>query len=842
MPPKKRAAAKAAAETAPRRSARAAGAPSTSSRSTRVAAKAAVETSEPISKSSKSTPKEVAKKGASEIEAQPKRRGRPPKAAAAAVEAEREDLKETEAPPTRRGRGRAKQQGEEPPPVEEAPAPTRGRGRPKQKPVEEPEVEEAPAPKRGRGRAKQQQEEEPEAAQAEEAPKRRGRPAKNSTAAAAKPTEAAQPTTSRRGRAARKPEDLPIGEQTQAAEATEQLQEELQEAIEDVDAAPKRRGRPRKNDAPPKATEPEPAAGKKRGRGATKADEDKVEDPEEPTSGRAKRTRTSKEEAAEEPPPRADSRSRRQTLPAKTSERPAQSNSSRRKTTHTATGGSAAVKKEDAAPETEAKSRRKTLPAKASEASAKRGSGRRKNTAAAIETETPDAAEEEPPATAKRAPKPKTPAKEEAEPVTAKGRKRKSEAVTKSAANPAPAKRSRKSAPAKIAEDEEDEDDGENVEMTDEFGRHFWVMKAEPDSRIEKGKDVKFSIDDLQACTEPEPWSGVRNAVARNNMQAMNVGDLAFFCHSNTKVPGIAGIMEIVREATVDETALDKADPYYDEKSDPEKPKWFNVHVEFRQKLPEVLGLARLKEHSDGKLRNMQYLKQSRLSVSKVTKPEWDFVMELAGAETPPPTDVTVVRTESAAVLSTAEADKPKSRLSAAVDGFLSAFTPKKGSRATSVGPPTLQTPAATSKRASSAQPSFEPAPTSSGALATVTEDDTTGAVPPAFLLRSSPPASGATTVEANGESAGIINGTTGLEEDNTANISNDFGFVGDMIASNGSGEQTLAGAEVETTEEIITMGDADVDMPPAPPAVLLETPVEEAMRAAQGEMETSLF
>jgi hypothetical protein len=36
----------------------------------------------------------------------------------------------------------------------------------------------------------------------------------------------------------------------------------------------------------------------------------------------------------------------------------------------------------------------------------------------------------------------------------------------------------------------------------------YWLMKAEPESRIEKGHDVKFSIDDLEAKTEPEAWDG----------------------------------------------------------------------------------------------------------------------------------------------------------------------------------------------------------------------------------------------------------------------------------------------------------------------------------------------
>lgn len=39
-------------------------------------------------------------------------------------------------------------------------------------------------------------------------------------------------------------------------------------------------------------------------------------------------------------------------------------------------------------------------------------------------------------------------------------------------------------------------------------GRQHWLMKAEPESRFENGVDVKFSIDDLAAKSEPEPWDG----------------------------------------------------------------------------------------------------------------------------------------------------------------------------------------------------------------------------------------------------------------------------------------------------------------------------------------------
>lgn len=42
----------------------------------------------------------------------------------------------------------------------------------------------------------------------------------------------------------------------------------------------------------------------------------------------------------------------------------------------------------------------------------------------------------------------------------------------------------------------------------EDTGRSYWLMKAEPESRLEKGVDVKFSIDDLADANEPEPWDG----------------------------------------------------------------------------------------------------------------------------------------------------------------------------------------------------------------------------------------------------------------------------------------------------------------------------------------------
>ncbi|KAF0645890.1 hypothetical protein FPSE5266_07772 [Fusarium pseudograminearum] len=163
-------------------------------------------------------------------------------------------------------------------------------------------------------------------------------------------------------------------------------------------------------------------------------------------------------------------------------------------------------------------------------------------------------------------------------------------------------------------------------------GQWYWLMKAEPETRIENGVDVKFSIDDLRAKTEPEGWDGIRAYAARNNMRKMNAGDLAFFYTSNCKEPGIVGIMEIVKEFSEDRSARKPSAPYYDAKSTKEKPIWDLVHVEFRKKFAVQIGLKELKElgKAGGPLETMQLLKQSRLSVSQVSGDEFKFLCELA--------------------------------------------------------------------------------------------------------------------------------------------------------------------------------------------------------------------
>ena len=62
----------------------------------------------------------------------------------------------------------------------------------------------------------------------------------------------------------------------------------------------------------------------------------------------------------------------------------------------------------------------------------------------------------------------------------------------------------------KYKNEEREDEHHQDGEEEEENGPSYWLMKAEPESRIEKGKDVKFSIDDLKAATKPEGWDGKR--------------------------------------------------------------------------------------------------------------------------------------------------------------------------------------------------------------------------------------------------------------------------------------------------------------------------------------------
>ncbi|CAO3676323.1 unnamed protein product [Umbelopsis ramanniana] len=167
--------------------------------------------------------------------------------------------------------------------------------------------------------------------------------------------------------------------------------------------------------------------------------------------------------------------------------------------------------------------------------------------------------------------------------------------------------------------------DGPTKKVDKEY--QHWLMKAEPDSRIVKDKDVKFSIDDLKAMPEStSQWDGVRNFEARNIMRdRMKVGHKVLFYHSNCKQPGVAGIAEIVKEGYVDYTAFDPKHPYFDPKSEESNPKWYMVDVKFVRKLNRLIPLKELQSYKE--LSDMVLIKRGRLSVQPVTKEEYDFIL-----------------------------------------------------------------------------------------------------------------------------------------------------------------------------------------------------------------------
>ena len=141
----------------------------------------------------------------------------------------------------------------------------------------------------------------------------------------------------------------------------------------------------------------------------------------------------------------------------------------------------------------------------------------------------------------------------------------------------------------------------------------YWLMKSEPDV---------FSFDDMMAKTkrgEPEQWHGVRNYTARNNMVAMQLGDLAFFYHSNIGKE-IVGIIKVIALAHPDTTA---------EPNEKGNIVWRCVDVEAVKPLPKPVTLATVKATPE--LAELELVKYSRLSVSKVSEAEWNLICKMGG-------------------------------------------------------------------------------------------------------------------------------------------------------------------------------------------------------------------
>ena len=143
----------------------------------------------------------------------------------------------------------------------------------------------------------------------------------------------------------------------------------------------------------------------------------------------------------------------------------------------------------------------------------------------------------------------------------------------------------------------------------------YWLMKSEPDA---------YSIKDLR--NEKETlWDGIRNYQARNFMRSMKVGDQAFFYHSNTKPPGIVGLMEIIQTNLIDPYQFDESSKYFDEKSNKDSPRWDCVKTKYICEFKNMITLKELSQtYTSDELTLVR--KGNRLSIMPINK---DIAIEL---------------------------------------------------------------------------------------------------------------------------------------------------------------------------------------------------------------------
>jgi predicted RNA-binding protein with PUA-like domain len=131
----------------------------------------------------------------------------------------------------------------------------------------------------------------------------------------------------------------------------------------------------------------------------------------------------------------------------------------------------------------------------------------------------------------------------------------------------------------------------------------YWLIKSEP---------YKYSWNQLEQ-DGITFWDGVRNYQARNNLAAMEIGDLCLFYHSNEgkEVVGIARV-----------SAAARPDPTADSDT------WVGVEVSPYKKLKNPVGLAHIK--AEPSLAQMGLLRQGRLSVVEVSREEFDIIVALS--------------------------------------------------------------------------------------------------------------------------------------------------------------------------------------------------------------------
>jgi predicted RNA-binding protein with PUA-like domain len=132
----------------------------------------------------------------------------------------------------------------------------------------------------------------------------------------------------------------------------------------------------------------------------------------------------------------------------------------------------------------------------------------------------------------------------------------------------------------------------------------YWLVKSEPNAWSWE-QHVAVGV---------EPWDGVRNYQAANNMKAMKVGDRALFYHSGAERQ-VVGVLEVVRE-------------YYPDPSDASG-RFGMVDFKALHPFARPVSLAEIK--ADGRLDHIALIRQSRLSVMPLDADAWRIIAEMGG-------------------------------------------------------------------------------------------------------------------------------------------------------------------------------------------------------------------
>ena len=134
--------------------------------------------------------------------------------------------------------------------------------------------------------------------------------------------------------------------------------------------------------------------------------------------------------------------------------------------------------------------------------------------------------------------------------------------------------------------------------------KNFWLVKSEPSS---------YSWSDFKR-DGGTSWTGVRNYTARNNLRKMRKGDEVLFYHSGEE-KAVVGIARVKRTAYADKTASEGD--------------WSTVDLVPIKSLPRPVTLGEIKQAP--RLKKIQLVRQSRLSIMPLSGPEFDRILKMGG-------------------------------------------------------------------------------------------------------------------------------------------------------------------------------------------------------------------